>query len=59
MKITSYTSGAYYVQHFACLVAQRDTSGINFDKVEIAFILALNCWLKPLTDEAGEETGVR
>ena len=30
---------------------------IKFDRVKIAFILELLYWLKPLTDEGGEETG--
>ena len=29
-----------------------------FDRVDIAFILALFRWLRLLSDEAGEETGV-
>ena len=36
---------------------EGDSSAIKFDRVEIAFILALLYWLKPLTDEVGEETG--
>ena len=35
-----------------------DSSAIKFDRVEIAFILALFHWPKPLTDEGGEKTGV-
>ena len=30
---------------------------LSLDRVEIAFTLALLDWLKPLTDEGGEETG--
>ena len=37
-------------------VVRRDSSAIQFDRVEIAFILAY--WMKPLTDKGGEETGV-
>ena len=36
----------------------RDGSAIKFDRVEIAFTFALFYWLKPLTDEGGEETRV-
>ena len=44
------TSSAYHVQH-VCHLVRRDGSAIKFDRVEIAFILALLYWLKPLTDE--------
>ena len=37
---------------------QCTTLAIKYDRVEIAFIWALFYWLKPLTDEGGEETGV-
>ena len=37
---------------------RRYSSAIKFDRVEIAFIVALFHWLKPLTDDGGEETGV-
>ena len=33
-------------------------SAIKFDRVQIAFIFALFCLLKPLTDEGGKETRV-
>ena len=46
------------MQHVACHLVRRDSSAIKFDRDEIAFILALLYWLKPLTDEEGEETGV-
>ena len=36
----------------------RDGPAIEFDRVEMAFILALFYWLKPLTNEGGEEAGV-
>ena len=49
------TSSAYHVQRVVCHVVQRDSSAIKFDRVEIAFILALLYWLK---HEGGEETGV-
>ena len=41
-----------------CHLVRRDSSAFKFDRVDIAFILALFYWLKPLTDEGGEETGV-
>ena len=34
----------------------RDSSAVKFDRVEIAFILSMFDWLKPLTNEGGEET---
>ena len=37
---------------------RRDSSAIKFNRAYIAFISALFYWLKPLTDEGGEETGV-
>ena len=51
-------SRAYQVQPAVCHLVRRDSSAVKFDRVEIAFILALFYWLKPLTDEGGEETGV-
>ena len=39
-------------------MAQKDSSAINSDKVEIAFIWAFTLLAEPLTDEGGEETGV-
>ena len=41
VQITCNTSGAYHVQHVVCDVVPRDSSAIKFDRVEIAFILAL------------------
>ena len=58
VQITCKTSSARYVQHVVCHVVRRDSSAIKFDRVEIAFILALFYWLKPLTDEGGEESGM-
>ena len=58
MQITCNTSGAYQVQHAVCLLVRGESSAITFDRDEIAFILTLFHWLKPLTDEGGEETGV-
>ena len=39
------------MQRVVCHLVRRDSSAIKFDRVEIAFILALLYWLKPLTDE--------
>ena len=55
-KARANTSSAYHVQPAACHLVRRDSSAIKFDRVEIAFILPLFYWLKPLTDEGGEET---
>ena len=49
VQITRNTSSAYHVQH-VCHVVRRGSSAIEFDRVEIAFILALFYCLKPLTD---------
>ena len=48
------------VTHNVCHVVRRNSSTIRFGRVEIAFILALFYWLKPLTHEGEgeEETGV-
>ena len=40
-QITCYISSAYRVQHVVCHVVRRDSSAVKFDRVEIAFILAL------------------
>ena len=45
VQITCNTSGAYHVQHVVCHVVQRDSSGIQFDRAETAFTLALLYWL--------------
>ena len=58
MQITGNTSSVYHVHHVVCHVVQRDRSAIKFDRFETAFIFASFYWLKPLTDEEGEETGV-
>ena len=58
VKITCNTSSAYHVQHVVCHLVRRDSSSIKFDRVEIAFNLALLYGLKPLTDEGGEETRI-
>ena len=41
-----------------CHIVRGDSPATKFDRLETAFILALSCGLKPLTDEGGEETGV-
>ena len=46
------------MQHAVCHVVGRDSSAVKFDEAEIAFTLAVFYWLKPLTNEGGEETGV-
>ena len=51
-------SGARHVQHVVCHVVRKGSSAIKFYRVEIEFILVLVCWMKPLTDEGGEETEV-
>ena len=50
--------GAHHMQHVVCHVVRRDRSATTFGRAEIAFSLALFYWLKRLTDEGGEETGV-
>ena len=55
MQITCNTLNAYHVQHVMCHVVRRDSTAIKFDRLEIAIIFALFYWLKPLTDEGGEE----
>ena len=57
MQITCNRSNAYHVQHVVRHVVRKGSSTSKFDRVEIAFILAFY-WLKPLTNEGGEETGV-
>ena len=57
-QITCNTSSSYHVQHVVYHVVRRNSSAIKLDKIEIAFILVLFYWLKPLTNEGGEETGV-
>ena len=44
--------------HVMCHVVQRDSSAIKFDRVEIAFMLALFYWVNHQPNEGGEETGV-
>ena len=58
VQITRNTSSAHHLQPAVCHLVRRGSSAIKFYRVEIAFILALFYWLKPLTDEGGEETGV-
>ena len=51
VQITCNTSSAYHAQPAVCHLVRRDSSAIKFDRVEIAFILSLLYWLKPLADE--------
>ena len=51
VQITCDTSSTYHVQPAVCHFVRRDSSGIKFDRVELAFILALFYFLKPLTDD--------
>ena len=46
------------MHYVVCHVVGRDSSTIVFERVKIAFILAIYHLLKPLTDAGGEETGV-
>ena len=55
-QITCNTLSAYHAQRVVCHLVRRDSSATKFDRVEIAFILALFYWLKPLTNEGGEKT---
>ena len=52
VKITCNTSSIYHVHRVVCHLVQGDSSAAKFDRVEIAFILALLYWLKPLADES-------
>ena len=45
------------MQRVVCHLVRRKSSAIKFDRVEIAFTLALLYWLKPLTDEGGVKGG--
>ena len=58
VRITCNSAGALHVQHVVCHVIRRNSSAVEFDRDKIAFILALFYWLKPLTDEGREGTGV-
>ena len=58
MQIMCNSSSAFHLQPIVCCEVRRDSSAVKFDRDEIAFILALFYWLKPLTVEGGEETGV-
>ena len=46
MQITCNKSGAHYMEHVVCNVVRRDSSAIKFDRVYIAFSLALFHWLE-------------
>ena len=54
VKIACDTSGSNHVQHILQEI-QRDSSAIKF---KTAYVSALFHWLKPLTNEGGEETRV-
>ena len=61
MQLVERLSRATYRAHITCNMChlvRRDRSAIKFERVEIAFILALFYWLESITDEGGEETGV-
>ena len=45
VQIMCNTSSACYVQGVVCHMVRRNSSAIKFDRVEIAFILALFYWL--------------
>ena len=45
VQITCNTLRTFHVQHVACHVVRRDSSAINFDRVDIACILDLFYWL--------------
>ena len=51
VKISCKTWSGRHVQHVACRAVLRTSSAVQLDRVSIAFILALLCWLKPLSDE--------
>ena len=55
VQITCIMSGDDLVQHGGCFLARRDSSAIEFDRVEIALILAFFPCLKPLSDEGYEQ----
>ena len=40
VQITCNTSSAFHVQHVVCHMVRRGSSAIEFDRVEIAFVLA-------------------
>ena len=52
MQITCNTSSVYHAQcHVMCHVVRRDSSAIKFDRIEIAFVVALFYWLNYYSDE--------
>ena len=46
------------MQHVVGHVLRKDSSATTLDGFEIAFILALFYWLKPLAGVGGEKTAV-
>ena len=58
MQITRNISGTHHMQYVMYYMVRSDSPATKFDLAEIALILALLSWLKSLTNEGGEETGV-
>ena len=58
VQITCNTSSAYHVQHTVCHLVRRYSSAIKLKKFKSQIFGFIFNWLKPLTDEEGEETGV-
>ena len=56
--ITCNSSNVYHVHDAVYILVWRDTQQFKFDRAKIAFILPLFYWLKQLTNEGREETGV-
>ena len=52
------SSGDYYVQ-YSCVQRDTDSSAFQFDRVEMALVLALCHWLKPFTYEGGKKRSTR
>ena len=55
VQIMCNTSSVYQMQLAVYHLVRRDSSAVKFNRVEMAFISVLFYWLKPLTDEGGEE----
>ena len=54
-QITCNTSSAYRVQHAVCHLVRRDSSAVKFDRVEIAFILALSLLAETINIKEGRK----
>ena len=52
------TSNTYHVQHVVYHAVQRDSPANKFERVELAFILALFRWLNLSINQEVEENGV-